>query len=492
MDHREQVAAIEPKNVWRLFAGLTTVPRPSHHEDEVRAYLRKLAGELGMKAEQDATGNLLITAPATKGLESAPPIVLQAHFDMVPEKNTDTKHDFMRDPIRPVIDEFGGRKIVRADGTTLGADNGMGIALALAAATDPEVKHGPIEVFLTTNEEDGMTGAKAVTPESFRGRTLLNLDSEEDDAIYIGCAGGADVTLSWTLAYAPPPAGSERGRLTVRGLMGGHSGGEIHLNRAAATLLAVQVLRALPAGVQLVSVAAGSKRNAIGREAVMEFAGPKGTLAAARAAAERVAEIARSEHRETGSQIVVDAAPHAAAPAISAADTRRVLDAALALPHGVLGVVAEIPGLVYTSNNVATIRSTAADGGLMVEIGCLARSSSAAQLAMLKEKFAAIAALCGASLRTGNEYPGWKPNLDSPALRVCADVYRRCFNSEPRVAAIHAGLECGIIGERVGGLDMVSFGPHIEMPHSPDERVYIDSVGKSYRYLKEVLAALAE
>jgi len=491
MDHREQVAALEPRNVWAQFAGLTTVPRPSHHEDEVRAYLRRLAEQLGLKSEQDATGNILITAPASKGLENAPTVVLQAHFDMVGEKNTDTRHDFTRDPIRPLIDEHDGEKIVRADGTTLGADNGMGIALALAAATDPAVKHGPLEIFLTTNEEDGMTGAKAVTPKSFRGRILLNLDSEEDDAIYIGCAGGADVTLSWTLKTAPPERGSEKLRLSVRGLVGGHSGGEIHLNRAAATLLAVRVLRALPEGIQLVSVAAGSKRNAIAREAVVEFAGPAGTLAACRAAAEQVQEVARSEHRESACRISVEEAKDAGGAGLSAGDTRRILNVALALPHGVLGTVAEIPGLVYTSNNLATIRSAAADGGLKVEIGCLARSSSAAQVALLKERFAALAALSGASIRVGNEYPGWKPNLDSPALRVSAEVYRKCFGEEPRVAAIHAGLECGIIGERVGGLDMVSFGPHIEMPHSPDERVYIDSVAKSYRYLGEVLAALA-
>jgi len=492
------IEALEPKAVWRFFVGMAAVPRPSKHEEQIRAHVRKTAESLGLEVHEDAVGNLLLKAPASPGCENAPTVVLQGHLDMVPEKNATTEHDFERDPIRLVLatDEKTGEPIVTADGTTLGADNGIGVALALAAASEPDVTHGPLEILCTVDEEAGMTGAKALRADFFSGNILINLDSEEDDAIYIGCAGGCDNTLTWTFPLHPCDGGCRTVRVCVRGLRGGHSGGDIHENRGNANKVLVRTLAAAGDGLRLVEIAGGSKRNAIPREAHAVVCGPGDVLERLRAAAAQVRAEVIEESAEPG--LVIDVAPDDAAACtgqVSAEDTRRLLRALTALPHGVLGMHPKMPDLVQTSNNTATVSTErAADGKTVtITVGALTRSSSRSLLHVARDQIVAIGELAGAEVASGNEYPGWEPNPDSPTLAVCRKVYRDLFGKEPHVAAIHAGLECGIINERAGGrLDAVSFGPTITGPHSPDELVYVKSVARMWDYLKAVLAELAQ
>jgi dipeptidase D len=486
------LACLKPASVWRYFYSLASVPRPSLHEELIRAHVRGLASELGFVHRQDAAGNILIEVPAAPGCEHVPATILQGHLDMVAEKESEVSHSFENDPIKPVIDvdQETGDRIVRAAGTTLGADNGIGVALALAAATDEDVVHGPLELLFTSNEEMGMTGAKSLEPRFFMGRRMINLDSEEDDAIYIGCAGGIDVTLTWTLDLEPVQGNAEVCRVRVSGLRGGHSGDMIHLNHANANKVLALVLREADIELQLAEITGGSKRNAIPREASAVVAGPPGTVETLRAAADRIAASTLRASHDTKCEISVNEAT--ADRAASADATRRLSAGLVAAPSGVLAVVPDIPGLTQTSNNVSTITSDVDDGRLHVVVGCLARSSSEDDKLTPVHRLRAIGELAGAEVETGNEYPGWAPNVDSPLLAVCRRVYEAQFGAAPRVAAIHAGLECGIIGERIGEIDMVSFGPRIDGAHSPAERVWVDSVEKSYGYLKSVLKALTE
>ncbi|HVP13662.1 MAG TPA: aminoacyl-histidine dipeptidase [Phycisphaerae bacterium] len=488
------IEQLEPANVWRLFAGFCTVPHGSKKEERIRAHVRGLAEKQGFPVREDATGNLVIEVPATPGHENAPTVVLQGHLDMVCEKNTGTPHDFDRDPIRCIIDKDpNGEMIVRADGTTLGADNGIGVALGFAAATSPDVVHGPLELLCTIDEEAGMTGAKALAPDFFKGKRMLNLDSEEDDALYIGCAGGCDVTATWEFKTTPPPADVEAGRITVLGCRGGHSGCDIHLNRASAIKLLVRVLRTAEGRIRLAGFTGGSKRNVIPREASAVIVGSARTLRAlGKVAAEVQAEAVREAKEDKCTIKVEKVAPSEAAAVISPTETTRFLTTLNALPHGVLAVVPEIAGLIQTSNSTSTVESKTADGKLRITVGCLARSSSMPQLDAAVKQIMAIGKLGGAAVESGNGYPGWQPDVKSPVLATCRELYEKLFGKPPIVAAIHAGLECGLIGERMGGMDMISFGPHIVSPHSPDEHIYVASVQKIWTYLKAVLAELAK
>ena len=487
---RSVIESLDPQPVWRIFSGIASVPRPSKREQQIRAHIAQLSTSLGFKSREDHVGNLLIEVAATKGYEDGAPTILQGHLDMVCEKNAGTTHDFDKDPIRLLLEKTAeGRQIVRADGTTLGADNGIGVALALAAASDPKAIHGPLEILCTIDEEAGMTGAKAIDGAFFNGRRMLNLDSEEDDALYIGCAGGTDTTLIWTLPTIALGQGAEICHIAVSGLKGGHSGCDIHLNRGSAISLLAQVLQLVKEPhLQLAGICGGSKRNAIPREASATVAGPRGLTARLKECAKGIQSEAVA-NGEANCRITIE--PATASLAISGPDTQRVLAAIVALPHGVLAVVPDIPGLVQTSNGTTTISSNAADRSLRIEVGCLSRSSSNSEMSSVLRRIAAIARLAGAAAECANEYPGWSPNVHSPTLAVCRHAYERVFNKPPRIASIHAGLECGIIGERVGGMDMVSFGPNIQGAHSPDECVDVGSVKRMYEYLLAVLADLA-
>ncbi len=497
-DNLRTVKGLEPASVWRFFAEIAGVPRPSKKETKIREHMRNLAAALGLTLHEDRIGNQVIDVPATTGCESAPITVLQGHLDMVCEKNAGTEHDFDHDPIRFVIETETetGQRILRADGTTLGADNGIGLAMGLAAATSPEVVHGPLELLLTIDEEMGMTGANVLTADSFRGRRMLNLDSEEDDSLYIGCAGGCDTTLTWNFKGVAPASGDQVARVLVSGLRGGHSGSDIHEGRGNAIKILTRTLMEVACdALKIARITGGSKRNAIPREAEAVVVGSDGMVTALNEAAKAVCDEAARACGEGNLAITVSAVPlDSGSQVIAPEDTRRLLTAIADLPHGVLGMHPSVEDLVETSNNVATIGVETVDAGktLRVVIGTLARSSSTERIQEALDKLATIGTNAGASVETANAYPGWAPNLDSPILATCRRVYNELFNEEPKVLAIHAGLECGIIGERVGGhMDMVSLGPTLMGAHSPDERLYIDSVPKTWKFLKAILAELA-
>lgn len=495
-DNLQTVAELAPSLVWQLFAGISDVPRPSKREERIRKHVREWAASKNLTCREDSVGNVLIEVPASRGHENAPIIVLQAHLDMVHEKNSGTTHDFDNDPIRLKIvkDQATGRTIVRADGTTLGADNGMGVAMAMAVAIDSEVTHGPLELLFTLDEEDGMTGAKALEADFLKGRTLLNLDTEEDDTIYVGCAGGCDTNMSLPFATGDRDSGSNAEIMVkVAGLRGGHSGTEIHENRGSAIKLLIRtLLRCAASGLQVSDIRGGSKRNAIPREASALVAGPAGSLDALRTAADQVRAQALTESAEPNLVISVERHECEKTHAwLSAEDTRRLLACLAALPQGVLGMSPAVPGLVQTSNNVSTVGCRRDGSATVVEVGTLSRSSNASCLDNTCEQIAAIARLAGGSVETGNEYPGWEPDLDSKVLGVARRVYEDIFKEAPKVEAVHAGLECGIIGRRIPGMDMTSIGPTITGAHSPDELTYADSVEKSWRHLVGMLGALA-
>ena len=495
-DSSVSVESLEPKSVWQFFAGLAAVPRPSKHEQKVRQHVLALAAKLGLAAREDGVGNIVIDVPATPGHENAPATVLQGHLDMVGEKNSATVHDFEKDPIRLVIDqEAGGQQIVRADGTTLGADNGIGVAMGLAVATDRSAVHGPLELLLTVDEEMGLSGAKVLTADFFKGRRMLNLDSEEDDAIYIGCAGGMDTTLTFEFGIQPPPPKAELCRVTVTGLRGGHSGGDIHENRGNAIKLLARTLHG--AGLKklrLATAAGGSKRNAIPREASAIVCGPKRMAGKLKKSAAQVQADASAESYEDKLTINVEVVgPGDVKGVTSPRDGMKFLAVLLAAPSGVINMHPKVEKLVQTSNNLSTIVPEVADGKLTLAVGLLSRSSSRSLLHLVAHQLASIGLVSGARIEQGGEYPGWEPNVDSPLLATCRKLYEQVFGVPPKVLAMHAGLECGIIGERVGGgMDMVSFGPAIKGAHSPDERVYVASVQKSYKFLTAVLAELAK
>lgn len=490
------VPELEPRSVWSYFAEIANIPRPSNHEERARAYVRGVADRHRLVSKEDKIGNVLIEVPATPGLTQAPITVLQAHLDMVCEKNESKQHDFSTKGIDLVVEteDGSGLQIVRADGTTLGADNGIGVALALAAATSTDVAHGPLELLFTVDEEQGLCGAKALSPDFFRGRRMLNLDSEDEGTLYIGCAGGCDVNLMWEHDAVPLPRGAELVRVRVSGLRGGHSGVEIHEGRGNAIKLLIRtLLRAQNASLQLLELSGGSKRNAIPREAMALIAGPAGVLPSLQRAAAEIAHEASGESYEPDVTIRAEGVSDSVATTgLGAKETAMVLSALAALPSGVIGMHPKAHGLVETSNNVSTVAMSRRDTHAIIEAGLLARSSSATRMRETQDQLAAVGKLAGAKVRCDNSYPGWNPNPDSPSLALCRSVHRQLLGSDPAIAGIHAGLECGIIGERVGGMDMVSLGPTIRGAHSPAERVYVASVERTWRYLVALLATLAQ
>jgi len=455
-------ANLSPRSVWGHFAALAAIPRPSGHEERAVAFVTAVGESMGVAPTRDARGNVVLRVPATPGREGAAAIILQSHLDMVCEKNRDVAHDFDRDPIRLRMEG----EWVMASGTTLGADNGIGVAAALAAATDPSVKHGPLEL-------------------------LLNLDSEEDGVIFVGCAGGEDTLIDVKPAFRSAAFRDSALRLEVSGLRGGHSGLNIVENRGNALKLVARVLSALiEEGVpfDLAAIAGGSKHNAIPREAeaiVVPDPQSKAKLEAVTAivlAAFRV-ELAKIDD---GLRISWSPCPDPAR-VLALADRDRLVQLLLALPHGVLAMSPDIPGLVETSNNLAVVKET--DGKIRVVTS--SRSSVAPSLSCVLAQVRAVAGLAGAAATLKDGYPGWKPNLDSKALAAVRAVYRKQWNKDPHVTAIHAGLECGLLGEKIPGLDMVSFGPQIEGAHSPDERVNVASVARFWGALTEVLDRLS-
>jgi dipeptidase D len=482
------VSELEPQRLWRHFDALLAIPRPSKHEERARRYVLEVAERKSLRHRQDATGNVVVEKPASRGREGTPIIVLQGHLDMVTEKNSDVVHDFFRDPIVPRRDDGW----VKATGTTLGADNGIGVAAILAVMEADDIVHGPLELVFTVDEETGLTGVLALDPEviALQGRRLLNLDSEEEGAVTIGCAGGSTSTLTLPFETAPAPAGTVALDVKLSGLKGGHSGVEIHLQRGNAVKL---LARALFAAAQqtpfhLASFQGGNKHNALPREAAAQVVVPTGGRDAFTAAVEQEIAAIREEIRTVDPDLKIEIAEASAPGQVwTAAATRRALDLLNALPHGVLAMSNDIPGLVETSVNLATVNT--AEGSLSILMSI--RSSVASAMRATRLRLRAFAELAGAEVTESEGYPGWKPNLDSPLLALFRKVHQRVAGSDPELKAVHAGLECGVLGEKFPGMDMISFGPTIQGAHSPDERVEIDSVGRFFTLLRETLAELA-
>ncbi len=478
------VSDLEPKPLWRHFDEILTIPRGSKEEGEMRTFVVGVAKRNGLEHRIDATGNVVVKKPGTAGKENAPATILQAHLDMVNEKNSDVDFDFATDAIRPVLEG----EYLTADGTTLGSDNGIGVAAMLAVMEATDLVHGPLEFLFTIDEETGLTGAAELDASLLSAKQLINLDSEEEGTLTVGCAGGADTDLTLTLDTMPAPGNATAHTVKLSGLNGGHSGVDIHLQRGNAVQLLARMLRAAEQPGFLADIEGGNKHNAIPREAWATVVIPDGATGDFFARLDAEFERVKAEFSvpEPGMKMSVDdvAVPDTVWSADAGA---RVLQLLVALPHGVAVMSNDIPGLVETSTNLAAVKRV--DGALKVLMS--SRSSVASGLDWIRDKIEAVATLAGAAVDHHDGYPGWKPDLDSRLLGVVRSVHERVLGSEPHVEAIHAGLECGLIGEMVPGMDMISIGPQIEFPHSPGERVKVDSVGRFYELLTETLKELA-
>ncbi len=485
---------LQPKNVFANFYGMTRQPRPSKHEEKIRAYLLDWAKQRGIECFADETGNVIMRKPATPGYENRKGVIMQGHMDMVPQKNADVKHDFEKDPIETYVDGDW----LKAKGTTLGADNGLGVALALSVLESDSLEHGPLELLVTYDEETGMTGAQALKPGVLQGEILLNLDSETEGEIYVGCAGGLDATASGTYPRLEEPAGWLCYSANVLGCQGGHSGMDIILCRANANKVAARLLYALltEADVKLLDMEGGTLRNAIPRECFSTVYVAPDKLSKAQEVAARVAAEVKAEYAATDPNMKIVFEPYACAEGevcdpdecLYAADAAalNMLRAIIACPDGVERMSDQMPGLVETSNNMAMVRIF--KGEFFVK--SLLRSSVDSAKEQLAGKMSCVFALAGYEVAFTGGYSGWAPNAASPILRIMKDVYLKMFGKEPLVMAIHAGLECGILSGAYPHWDMVSFGPTLMSPHSPDERAFIPSVQKVWDYLLEVLKAV--
>ncbi len=479
------IEGLKPPLVWKYFAEIARIPRCSKHEERMTQYILDTAKRLGLHAEADTLGNVVVRKPASPGKEKARSVCLQGHLDMVCEKNKDKAHDFSKDPIELV------RKgnFLTANGTTLGADNGIAVATNLAIMEDRTLVHGPLEFLFTIDEETGLTGAGGLSGGMLKSRTLMNLDSEEEGALYVGCSGGKDTTGTWAAAFDPAPKGMVAAHLTVTGLKGGHSGLEIHTGRGNAIKIlgrALQVLDGL--GARLASIEGGNKRNAIPREAEAIVFLPQKKWAEAEQAVTAFNATARAEIATVDPELKVLIAPHKGkkGKVVKKALQAKLLATISALPHGVAKMSADIPGLVETSTNVAVIATTPK----AISLATSQRSSVDSEIREICHTVRSVFELGGAKVAQGDGYPGWKPDLRSPILQLAKTTYQQLYGKVPEVKAIHAGLECGIIGEKVPGMDMVSFGPTLEGVHSPDERIHIDTVERFWDFLLGILKAV--
>ena len=483
-DTNDTLEGLEPRLIWEHFLAISQIPRCSGNEAGVREYVLEVATRNGCAHETDPTGNTVVRKKATPRMESRPVVVLQAHLDMVCEKNKDTEHDFATDPIRWKRDGDW----IGAEGTTLGADNGIGVAAALAVLEDKGIAHGPLELLFTVDEETGLMGAGGLTPDMLEGRTLFNLDSEDEHTIFIGCAGGQDTVLALRLDTEAVPGGLKAASIRVGGLQGGHSGLEIDRGRGNALKLLARFLakKAPLLQARVAHIDGGSKRNAIPRECDAVVCLPPGNLEALKKAAREFEGICKGEYgiQDPGVYVRVAEEGFESPGRLLRPELQdRLLDLLVCLPHGAISMSPDIPGLVQTSTNLAVI--TTGEGA--VTISTSQRSSVATELVTASDMVAAAGRLAGAHVHHGEGYPGWKPNPDSPVLGRAKAVYPSLFGKEPNVTAIHAGLECGIIGDRFPGMDMISFGPTITGAHSPDERVDAASVNRFWELLVAML-----
>jgi dipeptidase D len=477
-----EIKNLAPKNVWSIFDAMTQVPRPSKKEEKIRQWLVNWAKEHNIECHLDSTGNVLMRVPATPGYENHPTVVMQGHMDMVCEKNSDVQHDFENDPLDTYIDGDW----VKARGTTLGADDGMGVALALGVMIDPEAKHGPLEALITYDEETGMTGANNLDEGFMTGKILVNIDSETEGQIFIGCAGGKDTCAQFR--YAPIPAPDRfYAKVKVSGLMGGHSGGDIHLGHANANKVLVRFLLSQP-DLVLASIHGGNLRNAIAREAEAVIGLPESRKHQLMADLNQF--IAQIEGEvgdiEKGFKMTIESVEkpqHIIEPGVS----DKLLAALQACPHGVQGMSRAMENLVETSTNLASVKMPE-EGIIRVETS--QRSSVESEKEDIAATVRTVFELAGAEVTQGHGYPGWKPNVDSPVLKVFSQTYRDMYKKEPEILAIHAGLETGLFLTKYPDMDMISVGPTMEAIHSPEEKVSISSVASFYSYMREALSRI--
>lgn len=475
---------LKPENVFRFFHEVCQVPRPSKHEEKMIEYLKNFGKEHGLETLVDEVGNVLIKKPATPGKEHLQTVVLQSHIDMVCEKNSDTTHDFMKDPIETVIDG----EWLKAKGTTLGADNGIGVATELAVLTDDTLEHGPLECLFTVDEETGLTGAFALKEGFMNGNILLNLDSEDEGELFIGCAGGIDSVAEFKYRPVDVPAGYFFFKVEVKGLTGGHSGDDINKNRANANKLLTRFLLQLnqKMDLYLCEFNGGNLRNAIPREAYAVCAVPAAEKEPVRIALNIFTAEVENEFSVTEPNMKLILQSENAVPTAIDADTKnRLLKALTAIHHGIYAMSQDIEGLVETSSNLASVKMK---DDHVIRIETSQRSSILSSRDDMAATIRATFELAGASITHGDGYPGWKPNPHSNILKVAVSTYKQLFGTEPKVKAIHAGLECGLFLEKYPALDMVSFGPTLRGVHSPDEKMHIPSVEKFWKHLVALLA----
>lgn len=480
----QTIVQLEPKAVWANFERLNKVPRASKKEQQVIAFMREFGKKLGLETEVDEAGNVLIRKPASQGREGRAPVVLQGHLDMVHQKNNDTQFDFATQGIQMYVD--GGW--VKARGTTLGADNGIGVASMMAVLESKDLHHGPLEALFTIDEETGLTGAAHLKPGWLRGRILLNTDTEEHGELCIGCAGGIDTIAS--LKYErEKPRGDAAIEIKVKGLRGGHSGCDIHLGRGNANKIINRLIylatEKFRVGIQRIE--GGNLRNAIPREASAVMVVERSKLADLKKQLQALGESIAAEYKRLEPDLLI-AMSDAPMPAdvMNFAAQERFVRAVYAVPNEVFRMSADVPGLVETSTSMA--RVVVADGKAQAEF--LSRSSVESGRDNIANAIEATFALAGCDVQHSGGYPGWTPNSDSAILKLMRATFKKLFGEEPKVNAIHAGLECGIIGGHYPQMDMISFGPTIRSPHSPDECCEIESVQKYWRYLVEVLASI--
>ena len=476
--------ALEPKTLWHYFLELSKIPRPSKQEAAAAAWVAEQGRALGCAVERDKVGNVLLRKGASPGRQGRPAVAIQSHVDMVCEKNEGNEHDFSKDP----LEIYRDGDLLRATGTTLGADNGIGVAAALAVLADNELEHPPLEVLVTVDEETGLTGANGLESGWLTAKTLLNLDSEEEGELTIGCAGGLDTVARLTLHRAPPPAGAKALRLKVAGLKGGHSGIDIGAGRGNSIRVLAQVLDEVlaPFALSLAKVSGGNKRNAIPREASAVVLVAPAREQALREAVEQAQAHWRAAFGALDHNLAVTVEEGHATSIISAAEARAIVGFLLACPHGVEAMSPDIAGLVQTSTNLG-LAETRDDA---FEVSFLSRSSLDVSKRALAARVAATAKLAGFEVQHSGAYPGWKPEPDAKVVSIIDGVHRELFSKPMIVKAIHAGLECGLIGEKYPGMEMASIGPSMWDVHTPDEHVSIASVGRFWTFLTAILARL--
>ena len=476
-----EILNLNPKELWANFYALTQIPRPSKHEEKVVAYLVEFAKKHNLEYKVDEVGNIIMRKPATPGMENRKGVILQAHCDMVPQKNNDTKHDFLTDAILPRIEG----EWVKATGTTLGADNGIGVAAALAVLEDKNLVHGPVEALITIDEETGMTGAFGLKAGELNGDILLNLDSETEGELYVGCAGGIDATITFDYKEEAFDSAYKAFALSIKGLKGGHSGMDIILQRGNANKILFRILKALEkVEVRVCDINGGSLRNAIPREAFCTIALPATKVEEAKQIIANITEIVKNELSAVEPEILI-AIEETTAPAtfIDKDTMARVIRTIYACPNGIYRMSDSMENLVETSSNLAIVKS---ENGV-IKACALLRSSVDTAKEDFAEMMTSVVELAGGNIEFAGGYPGWKPNMESPILNTMQTTYQKMFGRTPKVMAIHAGLECGLLGGVYKNWDMISFGPTIQNPHSPDERVNIPSVKLFWDYLVETL-----